>query len=205
MEEDNIKVAVIVEGYGEIEAIPILIRRIALDINPGFVPFVLYPIRIPFSKLIKEGEIERALELAIGKLNRQGGIIVVADCDYDNGCPAKEGPELLIRAKKICKKIPVSVIPAKKEFETWFIASAESLRGKRSVSEEIQSPENPEDIRGAKEWLNKWLPDRIKYIETEHQPAFTAIFDMSSARKKSNSFDKCYRDIYKILSDLLKS
>ena len=34
----EVRIAAIVEGHGECEAVPILIRRIAETIDPGFVP-----------------------------------------------------------------------------------------------------------------------------------------------------------------------
>ena len=87
----SVKIAAIVEGHGECEAVPILVRRIALTIDPGYVPIILKPIRIPASKLLRVGEIERSIELAAQKLQGEGGIIVIVDCDWDNGCPAKDG------------------------------------------------------------------------------------------------------------------
>ena len=111
----EVKIAAIVEGHGECEAVPILIRRIALDIDPGFVLRVLPPVRVPVSKLLKKGEIERTVIFTARKLQGKGGIIVIADCDWDNGCPAKDGPALLKRAISARNDLPVSVILAKKE------------------------------------------------------------------------------------------
>ena len=95
----GIKIAAIVEGHGECDAVPILIRRIALDIAPGFVPKVLPPFRVPASRLSKEGELERTIILAANKLQGKGGIVVISDCD--DGCPAKDGPAFLKRAVAI--------------------------------------------------------------------------------------------------------
>ena len=50
----RVKIAAIVEGHGECEAVPILIRRIALAINPGYVPEILKPLRAPVSKLLEK-------------------------------------------------------------------------------------------------------------------------------------------------------
>ena len=52
----EVRIAAIVEGHGECEAVPILIRRIAQTIDPGFVPKVLPPLRVPASRLMKEGK-----------------------------------------------------------------------------------------------------------------------------------------------------
>jgi hypothetical protein len=197
----EVKIAAIVEGHGECEAVPILIRRIARDIDPGFVPNVLQPLRVSVNKLLKEGEIERSITFTARKLQGRGGIIVIVDCAWDNGCPAEDGPALLKRAKTARNDLPISVILAKKEFEAWFLAAAESLRGKRGLSNDLVPPEDPESIRGAKEWLSDRMPPSKSYTETTDQPALTELFDMNTARA-ADSFDKCYREIRRMLETL---
>jgi hypothetical protein len=198
----DIRVAAIVEGHGECEALPILLRRIALDIDPAFVLRVLPPLRIPSSRLLKDGEVERAVELAGRKLQGQGGILVVLDCDWPDGCPAKEGPALLKRAHSARSDMIVSVVLAKQEFEAWFLAAAESLRGKRGLPSDLDSPPDPEVIRGAKEWLSDKMGPTRGYAETTDQPALTGLFDMSAERRRAPSFEKFYRDVTRMLKSL---
>jgi hypothetical protein len=195
----EVKIAAIVEGHGECEAVPILIRKIAQDIAPDFVPKVLSPFRVPASRLSREGELERTIILAANKLQGRGGIVVINDCD--DGCPAQDGPALLKRAVAARNDLPISVILAKKEFEAWFLAAATSLRGKRGLPDNLEPPEDPESIRGAKEWLSRKMPEGRSYTETTDQPALTAEFDMNVART-ADSFDKCYRDIRHMLETL---
>ena len=54
----------IVEGDGEVQAVPILIRRIAEVATPGVFPDVPKPIRVRRDGILKPGEIERYVELA---------------------------------------------------------------------------------------------------------------------------------------------
>lgn len=197
----EVKIAAIVEGHGECEAVPILIRKIAQDIAPDFVPKVLSPFRVPASRLSKEGELERTIILAANKLQGRGGIVVINDCD--DGCPAEDGPALLKRAKTARNDLPISVILAKKEFEAWFLAAATSLQGERGLPNNLVPPKDPESIRGAKEWLSDRMPPSKSYTETTDQAAFTAMFDMKAART-ADSFDKCYRDIRHMLEILRK-
>lgn len=199
-----VKIAAIVEGHGECEAVPVLIRRIALEIDPGFVPTILPPLRVPAAKLLKTGEVERTIDLAGRKLQGQGGIIILVDCDWKNSCPARDGPALLRRASAARSDIPVRVILAKMEFEAWFIASAESLQGKHDLPSDLESPADPENIRGAKGWLSARMSGNRGYSETLDQPALTGLFDMNAARK-AGSFDKCYRDIHGLLDQLRPS
>jgi hypothetical protein len=196
----TVQIAAIVEGHGECEAVPVLIRRVAAQIDPGFVPVVLPPLRIPASKLRLAAEIERAVELAARKLRGSGGIVIILDCDWSGGCPATDAPELLARATGARSDLPIAVILANKEFENWFVAAADSLHGKRGLPVDLEAPDRPEDVRGAKEWLSHRMQSRV-YSPAEDQAALTAEFDMAAARK-ADSFDKCYREIARILSVL---
>jgi hypothetical protein len=197
----EVRIAAIVEGHGECESVPILIRRIAQEIDPGFNPKILSPLRVPASRLLKEGEIERSVELAARKLQGRGGIFVIVDCDWQDGCPAQDGPVLLRRAIASREDLSISVILAKREFEAWFLAAAKSLRDKCGLPSDLTAPDKPEEIRGAKEWLTNRMPPGRSYAETTDQPAFTAVFDLNAARR-ADSFEKCYRDIKRILEQL---
>jgi hypothetical protein len=192
-----LRVAAIVEGHGECEAVPILVRRIARSLDPGLRVSVHPVIRVPGSRLVKRGEIERTVELLARKNGGQGAILVLLDCD--DGCPAEEGPALLDRAAKARSDMPVSVVLAKREFESWFLAAAESLRGQRGLPDDFTGPPDPEAIRGAKEWLADRMPRGQGYSESSDQPALTAVFDINAARRV-DSFDKCHREVARLLN-----
>lgn len=88
----RLRIAAIVEGHGEIDAVPVLLRRYAqsmglagrIDVNPV--------IRQPASKLLSENEIERLVELAIRKIGKTGGILILLDSD--GKCPAAYMPSV---------------------------------------------------------------------------------------------------------------
>ncbi len=90
---------------------------------------------------------------------------------------------------------------ANKEYEAWFIAAAVSLRGKRGLAADLTADPDPERIRGAKEWLSDHMPRNRPYNPTIDQAALTSVFDMQAARR-ADSFDKCYREIVRLLTVL---
>ena len=198
----TVKIGCIVEGHGEVGAVPILIRRLAARHYPELTTVIPTPIRIPRNKILKVGELERAVGLAVRSVGKQGAIFIILDSDDD--CPAELGPALLRRISQVFRQAPIAVVLAKREFEAWFLAAAESLRGKRGLRNDIHSPSNPEAIRGAKEWLNGLMDGTRKYSERFDQPALTALFDIEQARQ-ADSFDKCYRDIVRLLEELQKA
>jgi len=197
----KVKISCIVEGHGEVKTVPILIRRLAKIHYPIIEINIPQPIRIHRNRINKKEELIQAVELAARKINGQGAILIILDSDDE--CPAELGPSLLHRATQVRKNLPIAVVLAKYEFEAWFLAAAESLRGKRGLKNDINPPSSPENIRGAKEWLSKQMENNRKYRETLDQPALAALFDIEQARK-TDSFDKCYRDIVWLLEELQK-
>lgn len=196
------KIGCIVEGHGEMEAVPILIRSIASTLYPELQVIIPRPIRIPRNKIVKEDELEKRVELAAQKVGEQGAIFIILDSDEE--CPAQLGPALLDRASQVRGDLPIAVVLAKCEFEAWFLAAAESLRGQRGLKDDIRSPNDPEAVSDAKGWLSERMENSRTYRETRDQAALTALFDIDKARQVG-SFDKCYRDIVRLLEELQKT
>jgi len=193
----TLQLASIVEGHGDVKAVPVLVRRIASALDPAMALRMLPPLRVPRYNLVKTGEVERAVDLAARKTGGKGAVLVLIDSKDD--CPAQTGPDLLCRANAARSDVPIGVVLAKREYESWFLAAAESLRGRRGLADDLTAPVEPESIRGAKEWLSDRMASGVKYREVLDQPALTDVFDLSVARR-ADSFDKCYREIERLLS-----
>jgi hypothetical protein len=189
-----IKIIPIVEGHGEVAAVPVLLRRIAERLNV-YDAQVGKPIRCQRYKLVKPGELERAIELAVLKGGNEGRVLLLIDGEDD--CPAHLGPELLTRAMNARQGITVGVVLARREFEAWFLGSLESLRAQYGIPQREGLRREPEDIRGAKEHLSDLLG--VPYSEVIDQPAMAAQFDMDAARERCPSFDKCWRIVQSLL------
>jgi hypothetical protein len=189
-----LKIIPIVEGHGEVAAVPVLLRRIAQALNVFDVQ-VGKPIRCPRHKLVKPDELKRVIELAALKGGNEGRVLLLVDADDD--CPAHLGPELLDRATEASAGISIGVVLAKREFEAWFLGSLESLRRVYGNSPYEDLHRKPEDISGAKEHLSSLLG--TPYSEVIDQPAMAALFDMDAARRNCPSFDKCWRIVQTLL------
>lgn len=178
------------------EAVPTLLRRIAAQIGPGEAALqVPHPIRVPKSRLMKPRELERSVELAARQCEPGDGILVLLDADDD--CPAALGPELLGRARTARADRVIGVVLAKREYESWFLAAAPSIAGHRGLDPELSPPDDPESIRGAKEWLSRSMSGG-SYRETIDQAPLTAVFDLDAARK-APSFAKLWRFLREVL------
>jgi hypothetical protein len=190
------QIACVVEGHGDIEAVPIVVRRIAEQIDPPVNVHVTAPLRTPKSRLVKPGELERAVEFAARRVAGVGGVLVVLDSDDD--CPARVGPTLLARAAAVRNALPIAVVLAKSEFESWFLAAAESIAGITGLPAGLQAPDDPESIRGAKEWLTERMVGARSYSPTVDQPTLARQFDLARARR-ADSFEKFHREISRLI------
>ena len=191
------KIVTIVEGHGEVEAVPILLRRIVEAVAPDANLEVTPPIRVDRYKVVKPTELERAIELAARLANGDGYILVLLDADDD--CPAELGPGLLRRASGTRPDRAIRVALAKREYEAWFVAAVTSIVGQASIREDALPPEDAEGIRDAKGWLTRQMPEAHSYRPTRHQALLTRSFDLDAARRGAPSFDKLWRDLSTLL------
>jgi len=191
--------ACIVEGDGEVSAVPVLLRRIIELVNPEVYADIKHPIRKQRSSLLRQGGLEDAIALAIMELPAgPGAVLALIDADQD--CPKSLAPALLERSRYTAGgRLPVAVVLANHEFENWFIAAAESVAGYRGLRPDVIAPPDPESIRGAKEWLQKHMLSGKKYSPPIDQPRLASRFDLSAARR-APSFDKLYREMERFCS-----
>ncbi|HET7229755.1 MAG TPA: DUF4276 family protein [Longimicrobium sp.] len=187
----------IVEGHGEVTAVPILIRRILAEHAPDFAATVARPIRTPKDALLVEGGVERAVELAARQTQPGDGILILIDAD--KLCPAEVARDLLHRATTRRPDRRIRAVLAKAEFEAWFLAGARSLRGRRGLADDLTPPSNPEQVRDAKGWLSERCARGQSYKPTIDQPALSQTVDLHEALA-APSFAKFVRDIVSLVS-----
>lgn len=196
----TVQIATLVGGHAEVEAVPILIRRIAAAIDSALEVRVSRPIRMTKSQLLRAGELERAVNLAASKTQPSGAILLLLDADDD--CPAHEALKLIGRMKAARGDRPSAVVLAKAEFEAWFLAGAASLRGRCGLPSNLSPPADPEAVRGAKEWLSQRMPSGRRYSETLDQPALTNSLDLAMAGN-ARSFRKFEKEVRRLVHESL--
>lgn len=187
-----IPIASIVEGDGEVSALPVLLRRLAAEWDPATMADPLQPIRVRRDKFLnKEEEFRRQLLLAAAKSGDNGWILILLDADDD--CPASLGQEIYDRAQQHVPHRRLSVVLANREFEAWFIAAAESLHGTRGFCMAPDEQVEAEIPRNAKGWMNEHMQGGT-YREILDQPAFAARIDLQQAFDNSRSFRKLCKE-----------
>ncbi|MCX6645236.1 MAG: DUF4276 family protein [bacterium] len=191
----NRRIVPIVEGEGEVEAIPILLRRLfstfrRLDLLDQIYP----PQRKKRHLIVKPNQLEKEI-IRASRFQGCEAIIVLIDSDTD--CAAKLAQNLVERALKERNDKHIEVILAVSEYESWLIGGASSIAGKRGLPLDLLPDEDPEMIPNAKAWLDKKMGSR-KYLETDDQPALTNDFNICGAYRRCPSFRRFCKAIKRI-------
>ncbi|MEY2585557.1 MAG: hypothetical protein QOD80_1583 [Verrucomicrobiota bacterium] len=173
-------VAPIVEGHGEVDALPILLQRLLFDVRDDSFVRINPALRIKVGSFLRDDDyFAKYVELAARKAKAHDGGSILILLDSEDDCPAELGPDLARRAAAVRNDVPTVVALAHREYETWFLAAARSLRGIAGLATDLDPPADPEAIRDAKGWLSAQMPS--PYNEPNDQPAFTRQFSFDEA------------------------
>ncbi len=174
----------IVEGFGEVAAIPVLLRRLLSEAGVYELE-IGKPIRRKRSELVRRDPLHKAVRLARLRHDCDAMLILF---DSDDDCPKELAPRLEQWAAEEARGIPCAVVMAHREYEAWFLAAIESIRGQRGIRDDAEAHAHPEKPRGAKEQLEKRMRRGRSYSETADQAALTARFDFAAAYTRCRSF-----------------
>jgi hypothetical protein len=187
-----IYIAPIVEGHGEVEAVPPLLHRIFRAAGYHGQLLINSPIRVKVGSYLTDPQYRnKMILLASAKVaERKGAVLILFDCE--DQCPAELGPKLLEQARAIRNDVRMLVALSYREYETWFVTAARSLRGVRGLPMDLEPPAHPEAIRGAKEWLGQRMT--APYDPIIHQAEFSRAIDLDQARVNA-SFERLYNHL----------
>jgi hypothetical protein len=194
-----------VEGDGEVAAVPVLLRRLWAELGGQYIEILGRPIRRKRSEFEHRQQLERAVGLAANKLKfapanaDPGMILILFDRDPSQRLPCELGPQACLWAKQAYAHLDITCIVANVEYETWFVAAAESLSKYIELKPDESVPDAPEDQRCGKKWIESRFRG-LKYSETQDKPAMTATMNLAQARSRSPSFDKLWRELEKRVS-----
>jgi hypothetical protein len=188
----------IVEGHGEVAAVPKLLRRLLAELGIYHVG-VRSAIRQTRTDLLAQERLRTAIRLA--KIQPGASAILVL-FDLDDDCARDIVPDLLAWGRSEAAPFPLGVALARREYEAWFLAAIESVRGKRRIRADATYRGDPEAVRDAKGAVSGFMPRNTPYVETADQVALSAQFDLGQAYQHASSFRKLVKEVYRILSEL---
>ena len=189
------KIVPIVEGEGEVEAVPRLLGKLLSENGRYDLPIARPKNANGRSNLDKPGGLESFVELSWRERDC-GATLVLVDADKD--CPVTIASGYVRRIRAIGVRFSVVVVVAKCEYEAWFLASLETIAGREwqtrvGLPEELDYPGDVEAIVGVKGWLDRHLPPAHSYKPSQHQALLTTMLDAEMARRRSASFRRLCR------------
>jgi len=176
----------IVEGQGDEIAVPLLLRRLRNEAQAWGLE-VGRPHRKRRTQLVKKDSLQSAVRVAALRENC-AAILVLFDADDD--CPKELAPTLEEWAREAARGTPCWVVMANREYEAWFLASIEALRGRAGILPDATSHPNPEAPRDAKRTLERLMAQGASYSPTVDQAALTAHLDLANTYQRCRSFRK---------------
>lgn len=174
----------IVEGQGEVTAVPVLLRRLR-DEAQAWGLEVAKPHKRSRPRLTKKDYLQESVRVA-SLTNGCAGILILFDADDD--CPRQLAQKLEEWALEAAAGIPCAVVMANREYEAWFLAGIEALQGKAGILPDAPPHPDPESPRDAKGELEQRMPHGRSYSPPVDQATLTAYLDFKSAYRRCRSF-----------------
>lgn len=177
----------IVEGAGDVAAIPLLIRKVLYEHGIFHVQTAPRPkTKVEVGKLRQPGELERYIDFC----NRESGDSILLAIDSDDHCPVAVALEFAARIKNTGLRKPASVCLFNREYESIFLPSIDRIADlypdfKWSNTEVTQHPETIREVKGT---ISKMMPADRAYKPTRDQARFTDAIDLAVTRAASRSF-----------------
>ena len=177
----------IVEGHGEVYALPILMRKILAERLNRYDLRIARPINAKGKDTLRS-RIDGFVSLT---LNDDAALVLF---DADEDCALELVRDICASCNGMNARIPIAVVCAVREYESWFLASFESV-----VDGGAGFPGDPDAVPNPKDSLRRAMPDG-RYRETVHQAALSARIDLDAASANSRSFRRLCHAVEELAS-----
>lgn len=187
----------IVEGDGDLQAVPVLIRRLLQDVHHRFDIQLL-----PAQRRGEWPRVKREFErFYLSARLHNAPIFWILDFDCDDCVDVHlEERWLKKRAAELDPQGKIEVAFIVKEFESLFLYDEASTRGAfPELPLSIRFPTQPEAVRDAKGWLSGALPKGRAYKPTTDQARLTSRLDLHLLRHTSPSFQRFEQALLRLI------
>ncbi len=205
----------IVEGPGDVTAVPVLLRRILHE----HLHLTRWQVANPINaqgcgNLLRPGGVERFVQRAQMEPGCTA-ILVLIDGDAANNLPSAQRPAntcppgfadwLAQRIRRVNPRLPVVIVIARWEYEAWFLASIEAIAAHRrggmpGLSPSARYEGDPENYPDPKAWINARLSRGYRYTETRDQVNMTRWIDLQITQQRARSFRRLVHAVQQIVS-----
>ncbi len=188
-------IAQIVEGFGEVESLPLILQRRLVEVGQvggatGEAIWLTYP---PLNargrgNLVVAGGIEENIRIA-KRVPDVYAVLVVLDAEDDLVCSL--GPDLSARASAVAD-LPVRVCLAARQFENWLAADEIQSQHWEPVLDDYESS-------GAVQSIKARMPNG-RYKKTTHQPRLAGAMDDALVAERCPSYARLLRCIDELVA-----
>jgi hypothetical protein len=188
----------IVEGDGDLAAVPMLVRRILHETLQVYDVQVLRPQKRGEWPRVKR-EFDRFYQVA--RLDA-APILWVLDFDCDDCVDVEaESRWARERARELDPAGRLELAFMVKEYESLFLAEQSCVRKSfSSLPADAKFPADPERVRDAKGWISENLPKGVAYKPAVDQARLTAMLDLTRLAERSPSFVRFQNCIKNLLA-----
>ena len=184
-------ISILAEGDGEELAGPALVRNIlSYHLGENYI-LVHNRAGIARGKGALKKKFEGHLSLQFKRDGCEGVLVLV---DSDDECAEELAKMLAARAREI-SPVPVAVVCPVREFESWFLCSAESICPCAPIPSDCEHHENPKD------WLKTHLPDG-SYRTTLDQADLAGKINLDLALPRSRSLNRMVNGIAQLVDSI---
>jgi hypothetical protein len=205
----------IVEGDGEVAALPVLLRRLFHEVYQIYDVSIARPKNAHGSgNLTAADQLERFVAYALLEPECDG-VLVLIDNDaaqslieenaLEDDCAPAFAHHLAARIQAMHPSKPVAIVVARWEYEAWFLASLGTVGAVVGMPEGTIYAGNVESEHSAKGWIERRLHPGQKYSETRDQARMTAYLDLESAAHRSRSFKRLKHALEQLMDAYLKN
>lgn len=178
----------VVEGPGDVAAVPLLIGQMASARNLS-LPRLGRPVSCSGrGRATREAGLEGFVAAAAARPGCRA-VLVVLDGEGDPVCEL--GPELLARAET-ATSLPVRIILADPLYEAWLVASAESL----GLAGLTYNAAKADPVAAIKRALGS-----KKYVKPVWQPRLTERIDPKRVARRSHSFSRASKRLESLIKE----
>lgn len=169
----------VVEGHGDVTALPKLVRRICGEVLGVWDLAIETPYRLPKGKFANDLELRKAVTLGLARLKERAEdgdkLLLIVSRDADDECPKDLKEELSSRISPWDAGQHCQVVIPNEEFEAWILAGSAGLLGHHDCVDEIPTFEDVEEIGSPKSvFERKVLRPGRAYSETIDQEKFVS-------------------------------
>lgn len=192
------EILLVLEGYGDVQAAPVLVRRVLGELH-GIFPSTIETHRRGGLAHLRANDWAHFRRFLLTAFTEHMPVLWMVD--NDNGiCARTLLQEMYRHAQSVGIQQRLAFCFWYREYETMFLYDPEGVSRKLSI-QNFSVPEEPDNLRASKEFISRAMPSGYAYKETINQSQLSAVIDLALVRSRYKSFQHLERALRWLASD----